>query len=71
VVELLAVVTIVGTLAALAIPRTHDALERARMAQAIGDIRVLSAGLDAQDTLADGLIFSGPVRLDPWGDPGS
>jgi general secretion pathway protein G len=69
VVELLAVVTIVGTLAALAIPRTHDALERARVAQAIGDIRVLSAGLDAQDTLPDGLIFFGPVRLDPWGNP--
>jgi general secretion pathway protein G len=69
VVELLAVVTIVGTLAALAIPRTHDALERARVAQAIADIRVLSAGLDAQDTLPDGLIFFGPVRLDPWGNP--
>jgi len=68
-VELLAVVTIIGTLAAIALPKTHDAIDRAKVARAIGDLQAMEVDLDAQDTLPDALTFFGPVRLDPWGNP--
>ena len=68
-VELLAVVTIIGTLAALVLPKTHDMIDRAKVARAIGDIHAIGIDLDAQDTLPDGLDFFGPIRLDPWGNP--
>jgi general secretion pathway protein G len=67
-VELLAVVTIIGSLAALGIPATHEALERARVARAIGDIKTLSTNLDSQDSLPDLLVSLGPVPVDPWGN---
>jgi general secretion pathway protein G len=68
-VELLAVITILGTLAALAIPKVHDSVERARVARAIGDIRAIATNIDSQDSLPDDLSVFGPVRLDPWGNP--
>ena len=68
-VELLAVLTIIGTLAAMAMPKTHDAIERARVARAIGDIHAMSIDLDAQDTLPSDLTFFGPVRLISVGQP--
>jgi general secretion pathway protein G len=69
IVELLAAVTIIGTLAAMAVPRTHEAIEKARVAKAIGDIQAMAVDLEAQDTLPDDLSFFGLVRLDPWGNP--
>jgi general secretion pathway protein G len=68
-VELLAVITIIGTLAALGVPKTHEAIERARVVRAIGDIQAMSVDLDTQDTLPDGLALLGPALLDPWGNP--
>src|SRR5262245_27136967 len=68
-VELLAVITILGTLASLAIPKVHDSVERAKVARAIGDIRSVAISLDSQDSLPDDLSALGPVRLDPWGNP--
>lgn len=68
-VELMAVLTIIGTLAALVVPKSHDAIERARVARAIGDIQAMAIDLESQDTLPDALTFFGPVRLDPWGNP--
>lgn len=68
--ELLAVTAIVGALATLAIPRVWAAVEKARVARAIGDIRALSADLDGQDTLPDNLGGIGRSgMLDPWGNP--
>jgi general secretion pathway protein G len=68
-VELMAVVTIIGTIASIAVPKSHEVIERARVARAIGDIQAMSIDLETQDTLPDGLTFFGPVRLDPWGNP--
>ena len=68
-VELLAVVTIIGTLSAIALPKTREAIDRAKVARAIGDIQAMEVDLDSQDTLPDALTFFGPVRLDPWGNP--
>ena len=68
-VELLAVLTIIGSLAALGVPATHEAIDRARVVRAIGDIKAISTNLDSQDSLPDHLTFFGPVQLDPWGNP--
>lgn len=68
-VELLAVVAILGTLSALAIPRAQESVERARVARAIGDIKALQTNLDGQDSLPDDLALLGPVPLDPWSRP--
>lgn len=67
--ELLAVIGIVGSLAALAIPASQDAIQRARVARAIVELRAISKNLDLQDSLPDNLSVFGPVILDPWGNP--
>ena len=70
IIELLAVVMIISALVPLALPRFHDAMEKARIARAIGDIRALQADLDGQDTLPDNLSGVGRATLlDPWGFP--
>jgi general secretion pathway protein G len=69
VVELLAVVTIAGALTALGVPKIQQTIEKARVAQAIGDIHTLSVNLATQDTLPDLLSFVGSVPTDPWGNP--
>ena len=68
-VELMAVVAIIGTLSAIAIPRTQQAVERARVAQAIGGIKAIQTNLDTQDSLPDDLSVFGPIPLDPWNRP--
>src|SRR3546814_848957 len=71
--ELLMVVAIIGILAATAISRYGDYRERARVAQAITDIRVTSAKishyyLDARSYPAS-LEQLGAPAVDPWGHP--
>ena len=68
-VELLSVVAIIGTVSALAVPNFHEAIDRARVAQAIGDIRAISLNVTSLDSLPDDLSALGPVQLDPWGRP--
>jgi general secretion pathway protein G len=67
---LLLVMAIVGTLAALALPRLTSVIEQARVARAIADIRVIQAAIDGAEpepaTLAD--VGYGN-KLDPWGRP--
>ncbi len=65
----MAVCAILGTLSALAIPRTQQAVEKARVARAIGDIRAFQTNLDSQDSLPDDLSIFGPTPLDPWNRP--
>ncbi len=70
VIELLAVTTIIGALATIAIPRIRDAVEKAKIARAIGDIRALQAELDGQDSLPPDLSVIGRDNMvDPWGSP--
>jgi general secretion pathway protein G len=59
---------IVATLAALATPRLMGAIERARVARAIGDIRAIQAQVDGNDLLPLTLAEVGfGDKLDPWG----
>jgi general secretion pathway protein G len=69
-IELLSVVAIIGVVSALAIPRTQDAVERARVAKAIGDLRAIAQDLFGLDSLPSSLASIGrSTLLDPWGRP--
>ncbi len=69
-IEVVAVSVIISALAALALPRYHDAVERAKVVRAIGDVRTLSIEIDAQDSLPPDLASIGRGGLlDPWGHP--
>lgn len=65
----MSVVAIIGTLSAIAIPRMHDAVEKARVARAIGDIKAIQTNIDTRDSIPDDLSVLGPVPLDPWNRP--
>jgi general secretion pathway protein G len=65
----MAVAAILGTLSALVVPRTREAVERAKVAKAIGDIKAFQTNLDGQDSLPDDLSVFGPIPLDPWDRP--
>lgn len=70
VIELLAVVAIIGALATIAIPQIQASVEKAKVARAIGDIRAIQTDLDGQDSLPDNLGAVGRSGLtDPWGNP--
>lgn len=61
---------IIGVLAALGIPRNRDMIERARVAKAIGDLRVVAIDLYSADSLPASLAGIGRGgMLDPWGNP--
>jgi general secretion pathway protein G len=73
-IELLIVAAIIGTLAALAVPAYGRALEAARNARAISEIRAIDAEIRRYDLqwghLPDTLAQVGvAVTTDPWGHP--
>lgn len=69
-VELLSVMAIIGVLTALGVPRFSDAIERARVAKAIGDLRTITIELLSADSLPNSLMEIGRHTLmDPWGRP--
>ena len=69
-IELLAVMTIIGILSSLAVPRFSDTIERARVAKAIGDLRAITVELLSLDSLPPTLAaISRQNMLDPWGRP--
>ena len=73
-VELLLVVVILGIVAALAIPSYGRVLEKARIAQAIGDVRAMGQNA-LQFELENGRVPASLSELvvanteDPWGNP--
>jgi general secretion pathway protein G len=70
IIELLSVMAIIGVLSAMAVPRLHDAIERARIAKAIGDLRTMAIDIQSQDVLPASLAAIGRgTYKDPWGRP--
>jgi general secretion pathway protein G len=70
IIELLAVMVVIAALAAMAVPRYHAFVEKAKVARAIGDIRTLSTDLESLDSLPASLAGIGRTSmLDPWGNP--
>lgn len=73
-VELLTTLVILGILAGMAVAKSRAAIEAAKVAKAIGDIRSIQAEIQAYEisalTLPVGLIDIGrDLYLDPWGRP--
>ncbi|UCD25762.1 MAG: prepilin-type N-terminal cleavage/methylation domain-containing protein [Gemmatimonadota bacterium] len=69
-VELMLTMTIIGTLATIAMPRLQTAVEKARIAHAIGDIRTLQVEIDGNNPLPANLAAIGRAGMvDPWGNP--
>jgi general secretion pathway protein G len=74
IVEILIVVGILATLAAIAIPKYTDYRERIRVAQAVVDLRALSLlisnyQLDARNFPPNLASVGNAGKLDPWGRP--
>jgi general secretion pathway protein G len=72
--ELLLVVALIGTLAAISLPVYIHALEKARVTRAIGDIKNISITINIRllqaGTYPDSLADVGSDQLlDPWGHP--
>lgn len=72
-IELLVAVAVLAVLAAMAVPKLRDSIERARVVQAVGDLRVLETdvmayaaenGGELPESLAD--VGRGDMT-DPWG----
>lgn len=63
-------VAIIGILSALGVPKYHDAIDRAKVAKAIGDLRAIAIDLNGLDSLPPSLASIGRgTLLDPWGHP--
>jgi general secretion pathway protein G len=71
-VELLIVLTIVGTLAAIGVPAYNNYIDKTRNSQAIDDIYAIQKGIELYAT-ENGILPESldqaiwPRRLDPWG----
>jgi general secretion pathway protein G len=73
-VEMLAVMIIMGILAGMAFPRLSTAIDQAKVARAIGDIKAIQTDLmsieaGGQPLPADLAAIGRGGMLDPWGNP--
>lgn len=74
-IEMVFSVTIVSILAAIALPRVSDQIEKGKVAKAIGDIRAIQAEVEGfaaanGDALPSSLAEVGRGGMaDPWGNP--
>jgi general secretion pathway protein G len=70
IIELLATLTLIGLLAGIGIPKYRDAIEKARVAKATGDIRAIERDLLGYDSLPNSLAqINRHTLMDPWGRP--
>lgn len=72
-VELLIVIAVIGALAAIAVPNYLEYKERARIAQAVGDITQIALALEAyhldnRTFPADLSALRTNITTDPWGN---
>lgn len=74
VIEILIAIAVLLTIAALAIPRFLEAIDRAKIARAVGDIRTIGNAVQGYQVInqqyPDSLDQVGyGANLDPWGQP--
>ncbi|MEE8062109.1 MAG: prepilin-type N-terminal cleavage/methylation domain-containing protein, partial [Gemmatimonadales bacterium] len=73
-IELMFVMSVLGLLASLGIPKAQGMVEHARVARAIGDIQAIAIEIESymgvNDSLPSSLADVGRATLlDPWGRP--
>lgn len=69
-IELMLSIAIIGTLTAIATPKLMAAIDHARVAHAIGDIKAVMTAIDGANTPPGSLADVGyGGMLDPWGNP--
>lgn len=69
-IEILAVTVIIGILSAIAVPKYHEVIDRAKVAKAIGDLKAITTDLLSLDSLPPSLAaINRQNMLDPWGNP--
>ena len=68
-IELLAVLGVMSSLASIAIPKYHEIAEGAKRARAIGDLKTIQTTIDTRDSLPNDLLSIGITLIDPWGQP--
>lgn len=73
-IEMMAVMVIIGALSTIAIPRIQEAIDKAKIARATGDIDALQSEIEGfrsvRDSLPPSLASIGRNgMLDPWGNP--
>jgi len=69
-IEMLLAMAILATLSAIGLPRIQEAIEKAKVARAIGDILAVQSSIDGLMKLPPDLAAVGHGgMLDPWGHP--
>ncbi len=68
-IELLAVLGVMSSLASISIPKYRAIAEGAKRARAIGDLKTIQTTIDTRDSLPDDLLSIGITLIDPWGQP--
>jgi general secretion pathway protein G len=68
-IELLAVLGVLSSLASISLPKYHEISEGAKRARAIGDLKSIQTALDTRDSLPPDLPSIGATLIDPWGQP--
>lgn len=74
VIELLAVMVIIGILVGLSLPKLSSVIDQAKVARAIGDIKALQTDImsieaGGQPLPADLAAIGRGAMVDPWGNP--
>ncbi|MGI9629136.1 MAG: prepilin-type N-terminal cleavage/methylation domain-containing protein [Longimicrobiales bacterium] len=74
IIELLIVMSLIGILSAMALPKLSEAVEKARVANAIGGIKALEAEINEFELIMNRLPanlaeINRSATLDPWGNP--
>ncbi|MDZ4864309.1 MAG: prepilin-type N-terminal cleavage/methylation domain-containing protein [Gemmatimonadota bacterium] len=68
-IELLAVLGVMSSLASISIPKYRAIAEGAKRARAIGDLKTIQTTIDTRDSLPADLLSIGVTLVDPWGQP--
>jgi general secretion pathway protein G len=69
-IELLSTLAIIGILSSIGFPKYQEAVDRAKVARAIGDLRAIAADLTTASPLPPTLAGIGRGGMeDPWGRP--
>jgi general secretion pathway protein G len=68
-IEVIAALVIIGILSGIMFPKYRDALDAAKVARAIGDLKAIAVDIAAMEVVPPNLAAIGRAMDDPWGRP--